>query len=178
MKVEQITNGSLRVWLSEEELQQWGLLPPGEDSRRAAVRLVRRVLHQAPRPAGQLMAELIPVECGGVLLISAVPPTRRATPVVFRLFHADALLAWMARWRTLPAEEQLPYCVYEREGGYDLVVYPEESLSRPARWRITEYGEPMGCGEGLAAYCAERGRLLVDRNIAHCPVAATEADGL
>lgn len=159
MKVEEITNGSLRIWLSEAEMQEWGLSPSGEE-KQAAIRLVRRILRHVPRPAERLLAELIPVEGGSVLLVSAAQPPTAGTPAVYRLFGVDALLELVAQWRALPAAEMPACCLYEREGEYDLVVYPAQPLSRRQRWLLAEYGQPVGYGEGLAAYCAERGRLL------------------
>ncbi|MBQ8684432.1 MAG: hypothetical protein IJ518_07965 [Clostridia bacterium] len=164
MKVEQIINGSLRVWLSEEELEQWGLLRPGEEDRQAALRLVRRLLRHAPRPAEKVVAELIPVDGGGVLLVSALKPPLLRSPLVYRIADEDALLEILSRWRGTSTGEVPAFCLYEQADEYILVVYPTASLTQQRRWLLTEYGDLLGSGEGLAAYWAEHGHALVCRH--------------
>ena len=160
MKVEQISGGNLRIWLSDEELRQEKLYPPGEETRRMACRLVRRVLRDAPPPGDRLLAELIPVEGGGVLVISAAPPPVRSAPLVYRLSGPDALLDMTLQWREVPGEAPLTFCLYEQEEGYLLTVYPEGELSAARRGFLSEYATLLGSGEGMAAYAAEHGRLL------------------
>lgn len=162
MKVEQISGGSLRVWLSEKEMRQWKLYPPGEETSPMAGRLVRQVLQNAPRPGKHLLAELIPVEGGGVLVVSVAPAPRRQTPLVYRL-SMDALLDLALQWRVRPGESPPAFCLYEQGEAYLLTVYPEQTLSPGLRDFLSEYAICLGSGEGMAAYAAEHGRLLSGR---------------
>ncbi len=166
MKVEPIANGSLRIWLSEEELKEWGFYPDGALNRHSARRLIRQVLRQAHRhPASGLLAEWIPVEGGGVLLVSPALQPDAHTPAVYRLTDPDDLLELAGQWSHLAADEQPEVCLYEREDGYDLAVYPITPLSSAQLRLLQEYGSLLGTGEGLAAHCAEYGSLLATGNI-------------
>ena len=156
MKVEQIANGNIRVWLSEEELRRWRLYPPGEDARRMAGRLVRRVLQEVPRPAERMQAELIPVEGGGVLVVSPAQFSS-GSPLVFRLQDEETLGEFTSRWQRMPDEELASYCVYRVDDWVYLVLYPVCTPSLRQKYLLAEYGELMGRGDVWAAYLAEHG---------------------
>lgn len=166
MKVETITDGSLRVWLSDEDLVTWGLLPQERpDCRENAKRLVRRVLHTAHvRATTRLLAELFPVEGGWVLLLS--PYSRAAGgvtqgPEIYRLASADDLCALAERWCQSPAEGEAPGVVlFERAEGYDLAVCPVTPLTQAQRCLLEEYGRLVGTGMAALAAAEEYGRLL------------------
>ena len=147
MKIEPISNGNLRIWLAEDEIEAWGL----EDSRGKGVRrLVRHALSAVGRcPTARVWAELIPVEGGGVLLVSFAVHSHR--PRVYAVEGA-MLPQIYARWR--PAAEETAQ-VYAVEDGYHVVLYGERSDTL-----LREYGTPLGCGEGLAAHTAEYGELI------------------
>ncbi len=155
MNIEPIQGGCLRVWLAEEELQQWGL---GEvQDRRNIRRLVRQVLTAAGRRPGRVTAELIPVLGGGVLLISPKLYPEVGQPAVYRL-QADDLLGLWERW---PREESAPVCaLYELGEEYRLAVYPDQPLSPTQMHLLLEYGTPLPGGEGAAAHAAEYGVLV------------------
>ena len=147
MKIEPISNGNLRIWLAENEIEEWGL----EDSRgRGIRRLVRHVLSTAGRcPTTRVWAEMIPVAGGWVLLVSPVVHSR--CPMVYAI-AAEMLPQVYARWR--PAAEETAQ-VYAVEEGYHVVLYGEQS---DALFR--EYGTPLGSGEGVAAHTTEYGRWV------------------
>ena len=160
MTVEPIANGCLRVWLTDEELEQWGLT-----DTQPSIRRVRRLVRQVSAAAGwsdkgRVTAELIPIYGGGVLLVSpwVLPPVD--TPAVYHLADGDALLDLIRRWRYIEEEAQ-PLCsLYTHEGGYDLVVYPQQPLSHRHHYLLLEYGTPAGSWEGAVARCGEYGRLI------------------
>ncbi len=145
VKIESITNGNLRIWLAEDEIEEWGL----EDSHGDGVRrLVRRALSAVGRrTTGRVWAEMIPVEGGCVLLVS---PTvhKHHLPGVFAV-TADALVEVYARWRGETAQ------VYALEEGYGIVAYTEEGERL-----LREYGTPLGWGEIAAAHTAEYGEWV------------------
>lgn len=156
MNIEPIQEGLLRVWLTEEELHQWGLSEESPDLRRVR-RLVRRAMAAAGQRPGRVTAELIPVVDGGVLLISPRHDPQAGAPAVYRL-EADALIDLWERW---PPQEPLPMCaLYEMEEAYWLAVYPDEPLTSQQVHLLLEYGAPVGGGEGAAAHAAEYGRLV------------------
>lgn len=169
VKVETIAGSRLRVWLTDEELEKWGILPQDRpDSRQNARRLVRRALHIARWcPAATLLAEVFPVDGGCVMLLSVPSKEDSVTPAVYRLADADTLCALAERWCHLPPESGgMPGIVlYEREEGYDLAVSPVEPLSHPRRRLLEEYGFPLGVGQAAVAAAAEYGRVLGTGNV-------------
>lgn len=160
MTVEPIENGCLRVWLTDAELEQWGL-----NRAEPSIRRVRRLIRQISAAAGwsdahRVTAELIPIDSGGVLLVSpwTYPPTD--TPSVYHLQDGDALLDLLRQWRYI-TDEDAPSCsLYEGEGGYHLVVYPQTPLSDRQQNLLLEYGTLLGEGEGAAARCGEYNVLI------------------
>lgn len=155
--VEPMDNGCLRVWLTGTELEQWGLeqaKPPMGSVRR----LVRRVCASAGWPASPpVTAELIPVEGGGVLLVS--PRTMPENPPQIYALEEDALLDLWRQWRYIATKEAPTCAVYRWERGYHLVLYPGGAPEH-FRCAAAEYGTLMGEGEGAAARCGEYGTLL------------------
>ena len=158
MTVEPIANGCLRVWLTNDELEQWGLTAAETPLIRAR-RLVRRIAASAgwPRTA-HMVAELIPVEGGGVLLIQP-QFTSADTPLVYHLADTDALLDLIRHWGNTTGEE--PLCsVYAGDAGYDLVVYATQPLCDRRLYLLEEYAIPTARGDVAAARCGEYGRPL------------------
>ena len=147
MKIEPISNGNLRIWLAENEIEEWGL----EDSHGKGVRrLVRHALSAIGRcPTARVWAELIPVEGGWMLLVS--PAVHNRYPMVYAV-ATEMLPQVYARWRPAVAETAQVYAVEE---GYHVVLYGERSDTL-----LREYGTPLGSGEGVAAHTAEYGRWV------------------
>lgn len=148
VKIEPISNGNLRIWLAENEIEEWGL----EDSRRKGVRrLVRHALAAVGRrSAPRVWAEMIPVEGGCVLLVSSGVHNPQQ-PMVYAV-EAEMLAQVYARWRPASAEAAQVYAVDE---GYHVVLYGGQSDAL-----LREYGIPLGSGEGMAAHTAEYGEWV------------------
>lgn len=153
MKIEPIDNGNLRIWLTDEEIEEWGLT----DSRGGGVRrLVRRALSAVGRRlTSRTVAEMIPVEGGCVVLVSTyIPPI--ALPAVYAA-DEEAVAQIGARWRVPTGERAQVYAV---DDGYRLVVYSDDRLEEKSDALLREYAQPLGGGAGLAAHVAEYGRLI------------------
>lgn len=145
MKIESIANGNLRIWLTEDESEEWGLQGEGEDGVR---RLVRRALAAVGRrPTARVWAEMIPVEGGWVLLVSPAVHRHRL-PAIFSV-TVEALVEIYARWRGERAQ------IYAVDEAYRIVSYCEEGERL-----LREYGTPLGQGEIAAAHTAEYGRWV------------------
>ena len=158
MTVEPIANGCLRVWLTDDEMEQWGL-SASEPPLTRARRLVRRVVATAGWPhTARVIAEVIPVDGGGVLLIQ--PQLSPAdTPLVYRLSDENALLDLLRHWGNTEGED--PLCsVYTDGGGYDLVVYATQPLCESRLYLLEEYAVGSEKGAVAAARCGEYGRPL------------------
>ena len=163
VNIEPIANRSLRVWLSEQELHMWELDSDGVGQRQAVRRLLRQIYRRIKRsPPARLTAELIPVDGGGVLLITPENGYSMAdSPWVYRVADADGLLELLRQWRLCTEGTAEPSCcLYQSGEGYNLVVYPTEPLSPRQQHLLWEYGYPIGSGEGAAAHCGEYGELL------------------
>lgn len=159
MTIEPIAEHRLRVWLTEDDLEQWGL-DAGPSPMGRVRRLVRQVCAAAGWPEGdRVTAELIPVDGGGLLLISPWTVEAGDAPAVYHLADGDALLDLILQWGYI--EEQRPLCsLYARDGGYDLAVYADGPLSPRQQSLLWEYGTPAGSGAGAAARCGEYGTLI------------------
>lgn len=150
MTVEPISNGNLRIWLADKESEEWGLADDRPDKVR---RLVRRALSAVGRrPTSRAWVEAIPVEGGWVVLVST-EIHRCAQPAVYAV-EPELLAEVVARLRLNPEDTAQVYAVEE---GYRIVVHSE---GNGCDTLLREYGQPVGCGEGVAAHIAEYGRWL------------------
>ena len=150
MTIEPISNGNLRIWLAEKEIEEWGLTQGRPEAVR---RLVRRALSAAGRrPTTRAWAEMIPVEGGCVVLVST-EIHRRTHPAVYAV--EEGVMQDVAARLRLSAGEVAQ--VYEMEKTCYVLLFSEGD---GADALLREYGRPIGCGEALAAHIAEYGRWL------------------
>ena len=159
VKVEPISNGNLRIWLSQEELDN----PHDTGDMRQCL---RPVLQAAQTRLGRLgkhiLAELIPVAGGWVLLLSARINPSVTGPSVYRIADSCALYQLAERWVAISTQAPMNgyTCLYEADSGYDLAVYPSPRLDGRRAVLLRQFGTLVGRGEAAAAYAAEHGRLL------------------
>ena len=177
MRIEPLTNGSLRVWLSEEELDKWGIDSDGPAQRRAVRRLLRRIFLQAEQPPpSRLCAELIPVDGGGVLLVTPSGQIPSEGPWVYCFADTDSLLDFVGCWRRISSASPPYLCLYAQGDGYALAVYSAEPLSRYRHRLLNEYGRLKGVGEGVAAYLGEHSPLLAAGDLFTAPAPPLSAN--
>ena len=157
MKVEPISNGNLRIWLSEEELKEH-TRDIGEHLR-GMLQAVQVRLSQLGK---HILIERVPVDGGWLVLISA-----RRNPIsggicVYHIADVDTLFRLAEQWAAAMSDGQgdAHTSLYETDDGYTLAVYPAPRLSRRQMALLREFGTLIGRGEPAAAYAAERGRLL------------------
>ncbi len=157
MKVEPISNGNLRIWLSQEEYCR-----RDGDIRTILTRVLQAAGKSLARLGKQLVAELIPVEGGCVVLIS----TRRQPNekvFLYRVDTLDKIYRLAEDWVTsLPIYTQT--ALYEYETGYIVAIYPQSHLSRRELALLRTYGAFCGRGMLAVAHVAEYGRLLAVGN--------------
>lgn len=163
LKVEHIARRRLRIWLTEEELQAWGIrFRQLGESRVQTERLLHKVMPSVRQffPSSvRVSVEAIPVE-GGCVLLVGTEGLRAGGPLVCRVEQLDALYALAEQWlsqETAPVNNSL----YLMEDAYLLVLYPVEPLSLRRQALLREYGNGTVYGEAAAAYADEYGRLLV-----------------
>lgn len=171
MKVDRIGSDSLRVWLSDEELEKWGIcyatMRQGETH---TDRLIRQVTALSEQCTGRMkrgtVVEAIPVEGGCVLLVSAPRPLRvEKGPLVFRVEEVEALFRLAERWADACPGNTVP-CVslYEQDDAYAVILYPVAALTPTQKAILREYGRLTGIGAAAAAVVAEHGHLLASGN--------------
>lgn len=156
VKVEPISNGNLRIWLSEEELQEH-TRDIGEHLRG----MLQAVQTRLSRLGKHILVERIPVDGGWVVLLSARRNVVGNGVVVYRIADIDALFRLAEQWASVPEERENAHTsLYETDDAYAIVVYPAPRLSRRQTALLREFGERIGQGDAAAAHIAERGRLL------------------
>ncbi len=156
VKVEPISNGNLRIWLSEEELQQH-TRDIGEHLRE----MLQAVQARLSRLGKHILVERIPVDGGWIVLISARRSATIGGAGVYRIADVDTLFRLAEQWASLPnGQGKTHTTLYETADGYALAVYSAPRLTRRQTSLLQEFGERIGRGDAAVAYVAERGRLL------------------
>ena len=156
MKVEPISNGNLRIWLSEEELNEH-TRDIGEHLRE----MLQAVQTRLSRLGKHILVERIPVDGGWVVLLSARRNAVSGGVSVYRIEDIDVLFQLAEQWASLSDEQGSAHTsLYETDDAYAIAVYPAPRLSRRQTALLREFGTLIGRGEAAAAYAAERGRLL------------------
>ena len=167
--------GGYRVFLSDDDLKQWGLsfttLDSGSPATRALLSAVSLIVRDGEWEDDGMEVEAFPVEGGCFLLFTpSKPAVRRATcrraaaPLLYRVPDADALMGLAAALKPASPGGRSPFAagsLYAVSDGYRLILYPFEPLSPAMRARLTEWAEPAGAGHAAAAFVAEHGRPLL-----------------
>lgn len=170
MKIEPLRSGSFRIWLSETDMQRWGLrfeeLSADHAPTRAAVAKLLSVARQrTPVLAEGLTVEALPVEDGCVLLFTPhrrLPPARMPLPQIYSLETADDLLDLGDSLRCL---SELPAAsLYGWGDRYRLIVYAGIGAPHRVRTRLSEYAVRVGEGAATAAFTEEHGTPLAVGN--------------
>lgn len=107
MRIEPIPGDCLRIWLAEEECEEWGLGSDQTDRRRFRRRLRKALATVSHSPMGRLMAEVVPVEGGCLLLVTPQLWPEANQPVVYGVPDEDVLLTLLEQWQR-GAEEIQP----------------------------------------------------------------------
>lgn len=158
VKVEPISNGNLRIWLSEEEMSK------SEQDIGPHLRQILQAAQTRLRHFGKhILVEHIPVAGGCVVLISARRNPQDSGVSVHRIGDVGALFRLAEQWAACLPDGQINAhtSLYETDEGYALAVYPAPRLSRQQAALLREFGTPIGRGEVAVAVAAERGRLLL-----------------
>ncbi len=163
MKVEPVSNGNLRIWLSADEL-------PTADDTGETWTLLRRVLITVQRSFARLekrlVAELIPVADGGLLLVSACQYSCGSVPLYF-IKDIEMLYDLAEAWVALPPAEHSCSTagLYETQWGYAVALYPQPHLTRQETALLHTYATLVGSTAAQAAHTTEYGRLLMNGDV-------------
>ena len=173
MKIEPLKSGCFKIWMTEDDMRQWGLR---FDEMNADHRATRAAVAKLLAVAGQrtdiradgMTVEAIPVEDGCLLLFTPhrrQPLVRMPQPRIYTLRTADDLLQLGAG---LPADDSLPAAsLYGWGEEYRLILYAGMGSPRSGRLRLSEFAEKVGEGAAFAAFVEEHGRPITVGNALH-----------
>lgn len=164
MKIESLGCGRLKIWMSERDMNRWGLrferMDAQDTATRAAITKMLTVARQRdyPSAAEDLTVEAVPVEGGCVFLFTPRRPRPlfRMPPVqIYTISSADTLLRL---GDALRRQSPLPLSSLYRMGEeYRLLVYPALFPSALDRRLLAEYTDWAGEGAAAAAWVEEHG---------------------
>ncbi len=162
VKLEKVCEDRIRVWLSDEELRDWGVtydtLQQGTPS---TDRLMRQVLRKVRRQYGvwdRCTVEAVPIDGGCVMLVSLQGVrTTLGDPLVCRVQDEQALFSLAEQ---LAANAPVPSSsLYALPWGYILVLHAGDRLTPLHRRLAAEYSHTIS-GVVAVAAVGEYGHLL------------------
>ncbi len=168
MKMEPLNSGELRIWMTNGELERWGLntenMQAGEPSTDRALRRLLAVARQRMTFSsdGIVTVEALPLEGGCLFLFSGCRRKVVTTaPQIYRIDTADTLLQFA---QTLAQTNRYaPYpctSLYRQNDQYFLIVYAGLGPTRRVCRIAEEYGTRIGEGETTAAMIEEHASLI------------------
>ena len=186
MKMEQMENGCLKIWLDEPDMREMGLRFEDMDYRNAATReAITRLLETAREETGfeapdGLLVEVLPLDKGCLILMTpsrtapaSVSSERRkfrmvraGGPFVYAVDNVDQLFqlcAGLRRFRRSGGDawfREPASSLYRFGNGYRLVIYPGFVTPRGMSGMLSEFGRLVGEGDAAAAFTAEHGQPL------------------
>ncbi len=170
MERERLGNGRYRVFLSDEELQDWGLSFERLSMRSPCTRaLLSAILVAAsegePLCADGMTAEVFPVEGGCFLLFSGESAAEtlhaEGLPLCASFSEIDELCSFCGALMPLPFSASR---LYTYDARWWLVLYPQpESIAQVAAL-LSEWECEGKHGETAAAFLEEHGTLLCGEN--------------
>lgn len=184
MQIEQIDNRTVKIILTEEDMQQYSLTYEQMDyndrtTRRAILNIMEQVQSRTSLDVEQnkLFIEAFPSDHGGcVLYINLVNAKENGksfqkerpsfdTPLIFSLDTVDILAASCRRLFYDYAHLIIKSSLYTGDrSGYILLLYTYCRSNQRIINIMTEYGDYLGKGAVRAAHHKEHGRELITDN--------------
>ncbi len=172
MKIEPLSSGDLRIWMTDDELCRWGLrldeMKVGTPATNCAIRRLLGVARQRQPfySNGSVLVEALPLE-GGCLFLFSTPdrcaPTA-ALPQVYALDSAEAVLQFGERLSANRQDSLPPASLYQLGDGYVLILYVGLGTAGGCRRLLQEFGRCTGEGYVAAAYIEEHSRPITVGN--------------
>lgn len=175
MKMEPLKSGRLKIWMTQSDMQRFGLSFETMNTHDAATRhAVLRLLSIAKQrhaffACDGLTVEALPISEGCVLLLT--PEGRRRTcmpakPTVYTIRSADDLLRFGDSLSRVPKSKLPTASLFGWEQEYRLILYTDTdaATAEPCNRLLTEFAEPIADSYSAAAYTEEHGRALAVGN--------------
>ena len=174
MKIERLPSGSYQIWMTDADMQRWGLrfetMGAQDAATRAAIRRLLQLLgHRGLWTNGvSLTVEAVPIEQGCLLLFSPKrewPLCAVLCPQIYALNSAGEVLQLgqaLGETETLPSASLF---LWGEE--YRLIVYPDPRTSRCEQLPLSEFAQPIAQGHTAAAFTEEHGQTITVGNALH-----------
>lgn len=160
MERERLGNGNYRVFVSDEELREWGLSFDGLDGNSPTTRALLSAILTAIGAeedwgADGVTAEAFPAEGGCFLLLSGrhKRARKRRRPLIGVFLDADGVFAFSKAVAITDAEAAL----YTWNGNAVLVI---DTDAKRVETLLCEFGAKTAFGATAAAFLAEHGTLV------------------
>ncbi|MBR2339023.1 MAG: hypothetical protein IKA63_06115 [Clostridia bacterium] len=173
MKIEPLKSGCFKIWMTENDMQRWGLRfddmsADHRATRTAVMRLLAIVKQRTDLHADGMTVEAVPVEGGCLLLFTPHgrrPLFRMPQPQIYALHTADDLLQL---GEGLSADDALPAAsLYSWGDEYRLILYAGVGGTRGSHLPLAECAEKVGEGTASAAFIEEHGQPITVGNALH-----------
>lgn len=172
MKIEPLSSGDLRIWMTNDELCRWGLrLEEMKAGTPETTRAIRRLLGIARQRQlffshGSVLVEALPIDGGCLFLFSSPdhPAPTAALPQVYTLDSAETVLQLGKRLSTKP-QASLPRASLYRQGEkYVLILYAGLGTVSGCCRLLQEFGCRTSEGYVAAAYIEEHSQPITIGN--------------
>lgn len=168
MRMEPLKGGRLKIWLTDHDMERWGLQFETMDTtdratKHALLRLIAVARERTALETGYgVIVEAVPLSDGCLLLLTPSNASLfyTADPIIFT-FESENDLLGFGRGLCSLEEKTLPTSsLYGWENGYRLIVYPSTTTPRFFKTLLKEYTTPTARGYSAAAYTEEHGHPL------------------
>lgn len=173
MKMEPLKSGRLKIWMTQSDMQRFGLsfetMNARDDATRHAVLKLLNIAQQryAFFSCDGLTVEALPISDGCLLLLT--PGRHRPTfpvpqPTVYTIHSADDLLRFGNSLSQMPKNELPTASLFGWEQEYRLILYTDTATSESCKRLLLEFAEPIAHSYTAAAYTEEHGHALAVGN--------------
>ncbi|MBR5540554.1 MAG: adaptor protein MecA [Clostridia bacterium] len=172
MKMEPLSSGDLRIWMTDGELCRWGLHPEelkagSAGAQRAMRRLLGIARQRLPfRSNGNVLVEALPLE-GGCLFLFSSPGSSTPTvtlPQIYALESAEAVLQIGQTLSALLHDDLPPASLYRQGDAYVLILYAGLGTTGICTRVLQEFGYRMGEGYAAVSYIEEHSQPITVGN--------------
>ena len=176
MKMEPLRGGSLKIWMTDADMRQWGLTFERMSARdiptqQALLRLItvareRKVLLSS----SDIAVEALPIDGGCLFLLTPLHTaalTRVPEPTVYTVHTADDLLNFSSGLSRIETEALPSASLFGWQMHYRLIIYADKPLPAVCRRLVEEFCDKTAKGRAATAHTEEHGRALLVGNALH-----------
>ncbi len=175
MRIEPLSNGALKIWMSEEELGRWGLSfeTLGTDKVRTHRALIKLLGIAKQRliacPEEEMRVEIMALQSGYLFLITPEKDcwSPVCSPKIYAIADAEELLRLGENLAANHAGEMPLSSLYAWNKEYRLIIYGV-TRKQSNEWRVlSEFARCVAEGNGAAAFLEEHGIPIIKGTALH-----------